>query len=217
MNAKRAVIDGFEVTLNYDQDQLDRRFLTSMSDPGKVEWFRLRMGMVFLAPMARIFDTGSVAHRELMTNPDEMEPFRNVMIAAFSVVMNGVEACGSFLRPVANQRRPGEKYKNFRRFISSYMPEWDADIEGLDPPSLVRHLWEHFRNGIAHGFVIDHGGIRIGFGNRWEVRGDYVHIEPVMFFRDFQKGLEAMFTDVGDVTSEAHGLFLDRFKDVYKH
>src|SRR3989442_609731 len=94
----RAQIEGKQFTLFYDYDQLQGGKLSQLSDDGKIEWFRLRMDCVFLEPLRRLFDIRSKAFREL--NSDTEQPYTYFGIAAFSLLLNGVEALGSFL-PVA--------------------------------------------------------------------------------------------------------------------
>ncbi len=55
------------------------------------------MQFVFLAPIERLFTAKSPAYRELnSTKPDDL-PARSSVIASFSLLLNGIEALGSWL------------------------------------------------------------------------------------------------------------------------
>ena len=93
-----AQIEGKDFTLFYDYDQLRDKKLSKLTDDGKIEWFRLRTNFVFLEPLKRIFDRSSIAHCELNSTQQKPEPARMFMIAAFSILLNGVEALVHLLR-----------------------------------------------------------------------------------------------------------------------
>ncbi len=93
----RAHIEGKDFTLYYDYDQLRDGKLSPLTEGGKIDWFRLRMQFVFLAPIERLFTAKSPAYRELnSTKPDDL-PARSSVIASFSLLLNGIEALGSWL------------------------------------------------------------------------------------------------------------------------
>ena len=149
-----AIIEGMEFTLFYDYDQLYQRKLSRLSDLGLMEWLSARMQMVFVEPVSRILDPTSRAHLELHSHSGEYDPPRTLAIAIFSTVLNGVEACGSFLGKTRNRDR-------FVDFIIRYMRTWDKHIKGTHYRTdyLPDILWHHFRNAIAHQFSIEGGGI----------------------------------------------------------
>lgn len=201
-----------EFTLFYDYDQLQDKNLSRLTDDGKIEWFRLRMECVFLEPLRRLFDIHSTAFREL--NSDDQRPYTLFMIAAFSVLLNGIEALGSFLPPVKSTKR--ENRDKFVAFIHTYMQRWDINVAGTRYQTnyLPDILWRHFRNGIAHGFVIEGGGIDYDAdATQYLVApsGD-LEIGPLAFFRDF---LSAVQTFLTDIHSTYRASFLQRFREVY--
>ncbi len=207
----RAQIEGMEFTLFYDYDQLQDEKLSRLTDDGKIEWFRLRMDCVFLEPLRRLFDTRSTAFREL--NSDDKRPFTLFAIAAFSVLLNGIEALGSFLPPLNSGKR--KKRDNFVAFIQAYMRRWDIKVLGTSYRTtyLPDILWRHFRNGIAHGFVIEGGGIDYDAdATQYLVINGYLEIGPLAFFHDF---LTAVQTFLADVQSTRRPAFLVRFQEVY--
>jgi hypothetical protein len=166
---KRVETDDF--TLFYDYDELRDRKLGKLSDEGKVQWFRYRMEAVFLNPLKKLFDQGSLVHKELNSAPNTEWPWTAMMTGAFSLLLNGIEALGSFL-PKSNINteehiRMNKKAKNYfasKQFIVKYMKDWDVCVEETDYQDdkgkrfgkvyLPQILWKYFRNGIAHAFVV---------------------------------------------------------------
>ena len=217
------MIEGIEFTLFYDYDQLRDKKLGSLTDDGKIEWFRLRMEMVFLEPLRRIFDKKSVAHLELNSPAESEWPRAAVMTAAFSILLNGVEALGSFLAYSTtftheHNKKRTKNYFAFREFIIRYMTNWDTKVEGTSYKTsyLPEILWEHFRNGIAHAFVVKGGGIDYKADHtRWVVEPNgYLEIGPVIFFNEFMCGLNFFFEDS---KSKHQPIFLSRLREVYPH
>jgi hypothetical protein len=209
----RATIESKDFTLFYDYDQLRDGKLSQLTNDGKIEWFRLRMEMVFLEPLRRIFDRKSRAYLELDSTSDEDLPLRAVMIAAFSILLNGIEALGSFTTPPRSRSR-----KNFIGFIRNYMSDWNIVVLGTSYQIdyLPEILWNHFRNGIVHGFVIEGGGIEYDIaGKKWVVEDERLKIDPIKFFADFLTGIGAFFTDIKEQKSKKRTYFISRFKEVY--
>jgi len=222
-------IEEIEFTLFYDYDQLRDKKLGRLSDDGKIKWFQLRMEMVFLEPLRRIFNRQSVVHRELNSSPESEWPRTAFMTAAFSALLNGIEALGSFI-PMdktiygEHYKKSGTNYFNFRGFIKEYMKPWDVQINGtyykdkrgnsFKSVYLPLVLWDYFRNGMAHAFVVDGGGIDYKADlTRWVVeQNGYLEIGPVRFFDDFQKGVDNFFDDA---KSKHRTNFLPRFKETY--
>jgi hypothetical protein len=106
----------------------------------------------------------------------------------------------------------------FCTFIETYMKRWDRSVPSspYTPLTNVKEiLWEHFRNGIAHGFCVEGGGI----GNEadpvgWQVVDGRFQIGPYAFFKDFTLGVNSFFQDARGVHRTP---FLQRFGCVYRH
>jgi hypothetical protein len=214
-------IEEMQFTLFYDYDQLRDGKLTRLSKGGKIKWFELRTEMVFLEPLRKIFNRKSVAHKELNSSPESNWPRAAVMTAAFSILLNGVEALGSFLNCSKtfvheHNRKRGKNYFAFREFIQRYMKDWDVLVQGTSYKFsyLPEILWEHFRNGITHAFVVGGGGIEYDADpTRWKIKwGGYLEIGPISFFEDFLKGVNNFFEDA----KANHTMnFLQRFEAAY--
>ncbi len=206
----RAEINGVPFTLYYDYDQLKDGKLKRLSDDEKIEWFRLRMRFVFLEPLSRLYRGKTTAYRELNSLALDDLPARSFVVPAFSMLLNGVEALGSFITPPGSGKRA-----NFNAFIETYMKAWDRQVPGSPYPTrdLKEILWKHFRNGIAHGFCISGGGIdNEADPTRFRVVNGRLQVGPNAFFDDFAEGVRAFFGEAGTV----HRVnFLKRFKIVY--
>jgi len=217
----RAHIEGKDFTLYYDYDQLRDGKLSRLTDDGKIEWFRLRMNFVFLEPLCRLYQGKTPAYRALNSTKQNDLPARSFVIPSFSVLLNGVEALGSF----TTKRKSGNR-DNFFAFMTTYMKPWDRNVPNspYSTGDLKTILWEHFRNGIAHGFCIERGGIdNEADADRWLVVVDptrsgsttkRLEIGPNAFFRDFRAGVDRFFEAVKKDRVQ-RAAFFRRFREVY--
>ena len=211
----RAEIEGIEFTLYYDYDQLQARKLSQLTEDGEIEWFRLRVNYVFLEPLSCLYSGKTPAYRALNSIDQGDLPARSFVIGSFSVLLNGIEALGSFMTAEPDE----DKRKNFFAFITTYMKSWNKDIRDSPFPTrdLKTILWEHFRNGIAHGFCIQRGGIdNEADGPRWIAASNYLRIGPNTFFHDFVAGVQSFFSDVRNDPTRRN-TFLRRFRRLYPH
>lgn len=204
-----ASIGGKDLTLYYDYD---RQNLSCLDADGKVEWFRRRVEFVFLEPLKTLYGGKTPAHRALNSTKSGDLPARSFVIPTFSVLLNGIEALGSFLTTSTTN------HVRFYAFVETYMKAWDRSLPNSPYPRLhnVKEiLWEHFRNGITHGFRIEGGGL----GNEansatdgWQVVDGRFQIGPHRFFNDFLAGVEAFFIDI---KAARRADFLRRFDYLY--
>jgi hypothetical protein len=153
-------------------------------------------------------------------------PVRSFVVATFSVLLNGIEALGSFIAPPTSGR--DQNRANFFTFIRTYMKSWDKTVRDspYEEKDLKKILWLHFRNGIAHGFYIN-GGIDNEADTApggWRVVTTTSHpsgckikrleIGPNTFFRDFRVGVDRFFDDIA-VGGDVRTIFLTRFRKLY--
>lgn len=211
-----AKIENINFTLFYDYDQLRDGKLAYLTDVGKVQWLKERMDMVFMEPIRRMMCQSSDAYLSLHSSDKEPNPPRTVDIAAFSVLLNGVESCGSFLTSGSSSNQ-----NNFITFIQKYMKPWCKNInitkirKNYNSPDLEKILWKYFRNGIAHQFCIEGGGIEYGHKKRWTIRNGMLQINSWLFFLDFEKALKKFFRDVRKPGSQEHVGFINQFRRSY--
>ena len=213
-------IEDIDFSLFYDYDQRRDGKLSKLTDAGRVQWFRARVNMVFLEPVRRMIREDSHVFRSLHSRSLNGHPPCDVAIAAFSVMLNAVEAFGSFLparKPTHGERR-SKNVSRFLAFMEQYMKRWCRNLT-LGPSSkpLVQILWEGYRNGIAHQFVIENGGIEYDLRSRWAVRHGVPQVNPRCFLADLKMGLERFFSDVSKKRSQKQKAFMTRFKEAYPH
>lgn len=204
-----ATIENIDFTLFYDYDQLRDKNLQKLTDRGKGEWFMKRMLMVFLEPLSRIFDKDSLAHIELRCSE---KPERDFMLGAFSVLLNGIESCGSF---ITGKEKPNKD--NFNKYISEYLKVWNDTIKIKNKQkTLADILWSNFRNSLAHGFHIKNGGIEyLDNGKLYDLKGAILVVDPKKAFGDFSNSLDQFFLDINDSQTKVGKNFIKKFNNVY--
>ena len=199
----------------YDYDQLRDCKLTGLADHQKVAWFRKRTEMTFLDPLRAIFRNPlSQTFQNLMS--DELVPPRSFSIALMSVMLNGVEALGSFLEPELGGSR-GDNKTMFESFVEKYLPEWWRKPVSGGSPDITFLLWECFRNGVAHGFQITPPGSLEFLKDepyRWEPQMRIVQVCPLHFFNDLDTGVNNYCLDLRS-NQEVLRRFIHRFQSVY--
>lgn len=204
-------IEGVGFTLFYDYDELRDRKLYAISELGRIEWLRKRMNVVFLEPLCRIFNLESKAYKELCSHDEEYEPVRTAMIIAFSALLNGMEALGSFLKEKSSKKKSSINKDRFFEFMKLMPAIW----KNIQVP-----LWKNYRNGVAHQFVIKGGGLEFSKDGTlpfWYDDFDgrlILRVDPVLFFRDFLCAVDKFFLKVNS-DSETRKIFLKGFEDAY--
>src|SRR3990167_7682555 len=97
-----ANIEGHDCTLFSDYDCHRDHILPKLSDDGKITWLERRMRMIFLEPLSTLLDRDSKAYAELET-PKGGSPRTSVLLST-SLLMNGIEALGSFLTDTSSTK-----------------------------------------------------------------------------------------------------------------
>lgn len=208
-----AIIEGHDCTLFYDYDFYRDGILQKLKDDGKITWLKLRMQMIFMEPMSTLFDRDSQSFIELNTSRNGSP--RTGTLLTVSLLMNGIEALGSFLT-----EKGGKKKLNFFTFINRYMPTWNIEVQSPrhqnEQLSLSKILWQAYRNGLTHCFTIEGAGIdNIQETDKYKIDGDTLQIDIWKFFADFRDAFNEMFIDVCN-KPDVRELFLARFKMIYK-
>lgn len=166
--------------IDYDRDRLP-----SLSPADRIDYFERRVRLVAVSPLRRILAT------EIIVQGEDSSA---LLIFGVSVCC-AIEAAGKFLTGgvVGNALR-------FHSFLNKYMsPDFRAKtIDGL---VYGEALWRHFRNGLAHGFTVCHGGFEGGPGEPYflarKICGrDSLEVNPTMFFSDYVAGFERYLADL---------------------
>ncbi len=140
------VIQGLEFSgfPGRDSDNLRR-----LDYAGRVEWFRFRFDLVFLTPFRRLVE---------LEGPD------------CYVWLCVTTLCGAAIHALANLTiGRGSDPEKFTVFLDRYLPAFSrANFELNDPRGRgndiarthAEHFYKFFRNGLAHAFCIDWGGLQ---------------------------------------------------------
>lgn len=184
-------IEGHDCMLFADRD---RQVLPLLSFRGKVRWFEFRIRAMLLRQLENL----RPPHR------GRTEEALQSLLAFGTLLFNGVEALGGFYRG-----KDGSK-QTFRDFIHDFMGSAYAPYS--------HHLRDHFRNGLAHGFVVKNGAFEFfsGSGVR-PVSGGGVQIDPDRLFRDFKRAIRVYLKQLraDGPGSRIGGDFLKRFNKVF--
>ncbi len=157
-----AQIEGQRFSLFKDYDRLQ---LPALTYRGKVRWFELRTGLALVRPLEII----RPRRRETKGHPRA-----SFMLVFGTILFSGVEAFGSFYRGKDGNGQ------TFREFVRDFM---DARLRPH-----VNELRNDFRNGLAHGLTIRHGGFEFGVGGPLRVdRVLGLEIDPDFLLADFKQ------------------------------
>jgi hypothetical protein len=182
--------------------------------------------MAFLEPLRRIWKERSV-FESLLESKLGSQKECSFSIAAMGIMLNVVEALGSFRKPeLARSKDQDGNWKMFIEFLSNHMRAWNVNI--ANNVSVPNVLWKSFRNGIAHdlrvGQVPQDGGLwgslefRDNFANsngrRFEKHEDLLRVCPEDFFDDLAAGVNEYFAKLKEGT-ELLDKFKSRFDEVY--
>jgi hypothetical protein len=186
--------------LDYDRDKLP-----ALTSEERIDYFEKRVFLVAVNPLQRILATE-------ITPTDDSSALLIFGMAACCAI----EALGKFL-----EGGRGSNRHRFAAFVARYMT---ADFQQVQIASArnVEVVWKHFRNGLAHGFAVCHGGFE-GHPSEPYFRlatvcgQDCLELNPTRFFDDFRAGFERY---LGDLRAAADGDRLRRdfdcvFEDVF--
>jgi hypothetical protein len=122
-----------------------------------------------------------------------------VLIFGVSVCC-AIEATGKFLTGDTGRTRNARRFHAFlRRYMAS-----EFETHKVGALTYGEALWFHFRNGIAHGYAVSHGGFE-GFPTEPYFRTlriaghDSLKINPTLFFDDFRTGFGRYLADLRGV------------------
>lgn len=197
-----AVIEGQALSLFIDYD---RPRLMSLTAAGKFEYFRRRFQFVVLEPLAVLLDEND--------RPRHSRDAQ-VLILWGNSLMCAIEALGHFLTSslVTNAQA-------FHSFVTAFMDRSWRD-RPLNPPpgvdSYSRWLWHSFRNGLAHGAYVKHGGFE-KLGDRLFVESPTagLRVDPWALDIDFRGAFKKMLQTVSQPENYFHNTFIERFDYTY--
>jgi hypothetical protein len=206
---------GTKFSLFYDYDELRDGKLSSLSIDDKAKWLAARMNMTFLEPLRSALAPNTPTFNALLDTSAEKP--RSFSIALMSVMLNGTEALGSFLRPdLCKPEASQDDNKGcFEAFIQNYMADWWRKPVPGGNPDITAMLWKYFRVGIAHGFcIISPGSLEFLEHDKFRWFGGVLQVCPIHYFDDLERGAKRYFMDLG-TKSDLLEKFHRRFSHVY--
>lgn len=162
---------GLSGWIDYDRDKLP-----ALTGEQRIDYFEWRVRQVVLNPLERILET-------------EITPANSSAVLIFGVALCcAIEATGKFI--TGGRDKNGERFKEF---LDTMDPAWGGPLSGTD--TFGDALWKHFRNGLAHGFAVCHGGFEGDPGEpyfRTVLIGgvESLKVNPSLFFDDYAVAFE---------------------------
>jgi hypothetical protein len=169
--------------VDYDRPQLP---LLTLNE--RIDYFEKRVRMVLVNPLIRM-----VKNNEIAGQPDSSA----LLILAVSLCC-GIEATGKFL----SGGRGGNRDR-FEAFVRRYMSGefYTGSLNGMNYAEI---FWKNFRNGLAHGFTVTHGGFEGQPGLFMIQRHpgyDVLEVNPNLFLADFEVGFSKYLSDLRAATA----------------
>jgi hypothetical protein len=186
----------------------DRPHLASLSPTDRISYLEKRTRLVALNPLRRIL-TLEVHPKDTSGNPVENS---SALLILGVAICCSIESLGKFLNGSS-----GGNHVRFKAFLHKYMnPDFQSQSLGSDTYGEI--LWKYFRNGIAHGFAVCHGGYEGGAGSPYfVVNGSMLEINPTLLLDDLSQAFDNYLVDLR-ACSDSDALFLAFnavFEDVF--
>src|SRR5579871_1264282 len=175
----------------------DRPCLSALAPLDRIDYFELRIRLVLLRPLERIVNNELVGQ----------EKSSALLIFAVSLCC-AIEATGKFLTGGKKGITRGDRFK---KFIRTYMNPafYTTELNGVFYGDI---LWTSFRNGLAHGFAVCHGGFESNQGKYFEIQNHpgyaCLMINPKLLYEDYSDGFEKYLKDLRSATTTDE-LFID--------
>ena len=187
----------------------DRSTLVSLPLDERIEWFNYRVRLVVINPLKKILET------QILGSQDSSA----LLIAGVSL-LSAIDATGMFITGIKDSA--GKKVQNnvrFKRFIAEYMSD-ELRNGTMGPTPLPTVLWEHFRNGLTHGFAVRHGGFEGNPGQPYfDIKGSstqpYLSVNPSRLYEDFVGGFGRYISDLRTVAHPRRVTFEGVFEAVF--
>jgi hypothetical protein len=157
----------------------DRPLLPALDRVGRIDYFERRTRLVALNPLHRILQS------EILPKDAEgrqIEDSSALLIFGVAICCS-IESLGKFVSGGG-----AGNHNRFSAFLHKYMnPSYRT--EELAGKTYGDILWVYFRNGLAHGFAVRHGGYEGNAGGPYFVpHGDILEINPTLLLDDLCNG-----------------------------
>ena len=186
----------------------DRPHLALLSPTDRINYFEKRIRLVALNPLRRIL-TFEVHPTDTSGNPVENS---SALLILGVAICCSIESLGKFL--IGSRSRNPDR---FEAFLHKYMHP-DFQSQSLCGNTFGKILWKYFRNGIAHGFAVRHGGYEGGARSPYfNVNGSMLKINPTLLLDDLSQAFDKYLADLRACTTtdplflEFDAVFVDVF------
>jgi hypothetical protein len=189
VRSSRITLNGKEFSLFKDYSLKHRGDLMALQMDDKLKYLEERARLVFLDALDEWLG---------ILNSKDLSSFHELNI--ITLVCCAIEGLGHFLTGDDNSG------KAFRQFIKEFMPAFSP---------IQNELWNDFRNGLAHGFYIKHGGIEKGLRKPFKSDGGKgIELDFDIFVSDFKTAFDNFFKKLETEKEKFEENFAARFKEV---
>lgn len=165
----------------------DRAYLDALTPPQRIDYFEKRTRLVALNPLHRILDN------EVIPKDSEGHPIldSSALLIFGVAVCCSIESLGKFVNGGM-----GGNHDRFKAFLHRYMTtEFQTGKIGGKTYGCI--LWSYFRNGLAHGFAVCHGGYEGVKGEPYfKTRDRMLEINPTSLLEDLDNGFGKYLRDL---------------------
>jgi len=167
----------------------DRPHLSRLGPGERLDYFERRVRFVAISPLGRLIET------------EIHVPESSALLICGVSLCCAIEATGRFLCG-----GKGTRAHLFGAFLERYMsPKFKSKTVGNT--TFGCYLWRHYRNGLAHGFTVAHGGFE---GNRGQpyfvckpIQGrDCLMVNPYRLYDDYSAGFSRYVLDLRSARCE---------------
>lgn len=167
----------------------DRPHLAALTPPQRIDYFEKRTRLVAINPLRRILEN-EVHPKDASGTP---VPNSSALLIFGVAVCCSIESLGKF---VSGDTSYGNNHIRFKAFLHKYMST-DFQTQHIGPETFGVILWNYFRNGLAHGFAVCHGGYEGGPGaSYFVVKASTLEINPTALLDDLSQGFNTYLGDL---------------------
>lgn len=176
----------------------------------KAEYLRCRLDLVVFNSLNQVYLRSAPRHNAV--NGSDMSFF----FVGTTIICCCIEALGGFILGGGNDDKPGINDKRFKAFLSKYMSAWN--VNGPKGTNVSKWLWKNLRNGLAHGLIIENGGLEDLGTDRFQDNGGgnlWVHAE--FLYSDLIDATKKYFSDLLSGNDQTLIIsFNSRFKKLFE-
>jgi hypothetical protein len=174
----------------------------------KVKYLEKRAKLILLNPLEEL------AHLEKSSMTNKYH-----LLNIVTLVCCGIEALGHYLLPdqkiQGNKKKRTENREYFKIFVSQFMSGKLQRVCKHTQKTYSHYIWKYFRNGLAHGFCVERGGIerKRPFFTYYQKK-DRLIVDVDLLFEDFKQAFGKFFEKLeSEGSNGTYGkTFEDRFK-----